>query len=109
MECRLKCSRLISIMLARLRMTVDECIREYETLGDVVFGHSRVSLNGLLRPKYSSRSFEELIQSVGEAHTIHPFDLNYHTDKFDDDLCKWFVSPYIRVQEATDKQSIVWS
>lgn len=43
--------RLIAIMLARLRMTISECIDEYEHLGATVFG----------RPQFFARRLQHLI------------------------------------------------
>ena len=36
---------LIAIMLGRLRMTVDDCIQEYEQLAGDIFGHANFSPN----------------------------------------------------------------
>ena len=33
---------LITIILGRLRMNTDDCIKQYETIGAKVFGHSRL-------------------------------------------------------------------
>ncbi|MCJ1348693.1 hypothetical protein MMC31_006926, partial [Peltigera leucophlebia] len=37
---------LIGIMLGRLRMSIDDCIVGYETLGPQVFAHPRWSISG---------------------------------------------------------------
>jgi hypothetical protein len=55
-------------MLGRLRMTVDDCIKEYETLGDKIFGESRwFSIRGplpALREKYNCDKFKKVVQEV---------------------------------------------
>lgn len=59
---------LISIMLGRLRMSIDDCIAEYETLGPKVFAHSRwFHFRSLLFwpcDKYDHRSLEKAIREV---------------------------------------------
>lgn len=61
---------LISIMLGRLRMNVDDCIEEYETLGGKVFGKSRwlhirsIPPFWLPREKYNHKTLESVIQSL---------------------------------------------
>lgn len=59
---------LISIMLGRLRMSIDDCIVEYETLGPKVFAHPRwFHLRTPLfwpRDKYDHRSLEKAIRGV---------------------------------------------
>lgn len=60
--------RLIGIMLGRLRMNVDECISEYETLGAEVFGHPRkFHIRSLLfwpRDKYNYKTLENVVRDV---------------------------------------------
>ena len=60
--------RLISIMLSRLRMSVDEAIEEYEHLAGYIFGHPRLfSIRGPIpfpRDKYSSKRVVDVIQDV---------------------------------------------
>lgn len=56
---------LIAIMLGRLRMTVDDCIKEYETLGEAVFGNPRPpSMKGLLWHKFNSDDLRQVIENV---------------------------------------------
>lgn len=60
--------RLIGIMLGRLRMNVDDCISEYETLGAEVFGHSRkCHIRSPLfwpRDKYKYKTLERVVRDV---------------------------------------------
>lgn len=55
-------------MLGRLRMNVDDCISEYETLGKKVFGRPRTGhIRSLLwwpRDKYDHRNLEDVIEDV---------------------------------------------
>jgi len=54
-------------MLSRLRMTVDDCIFEYENLAGRVFGHPRLFHQTNLptfwpnRPKYDAKAFQAVI------------------------------------------------
>ena len=59
---------LISIMLGRLRMNIDDCIADYEKLGGEVFAHSRWfhlrSPFWFPREKYNHRVLEQVVQDV---------------------------------------------
>jgi hypothetical protein len=60
--------RLIAIMLSRLRMTVDDCLTEYETFGETIFGHPRWwSIRGPLpfpRDKYNAQRIVDAVSDV---------------------------------------------
>jgi hypothetical protein len=68
MDFELTSSRLISIMLGRLRMGVDQALTEYETLGDQIFGHPRLFHYRTLlfwpRGKYSGDRMSQIINDV---------------------------------------------
>ena len=87
-------NRLISIMLSRLRMTVDECIDEYKTLGDKVFGHPRiVSSGGMLWHKLDCKVFEKVIRDVTAKYCEKTlFESTYAMDRMDQDMCQWYVN-----------------
>jgi hypothetical protein len=59
---------LISIMLGRLRMSVDDCMLEYEKLSDDIFGHPRwASVKGpipWLRDKYNGETIQKAVEDV---------------------------------------------
>ena len=61
---------LIAIMLGRLRMNIDDCIEEYETLGRKVFAKSRLFHVKSIPPfwfpreKYNHRTLETVIQEM---------------------------------------------
>ena len=59
---------LISIMLGRLRMSIDDCIKEYENLGGQVFANPRwFHIRGPLfcpRDKYDHKVLKRIIQSI---------------------------------------------
>lgn len=61
-------TRLISIMLGRLRLGVDECIEEYENLGQEVFGHPRLfSIRGRLlslQEKYDEKRLQRVVNDL---------------------------------------------
>lgn len=78
-------------MLGRLGMTVGQCLREYEHLGEKVFGsphyfHVRSFPFVLWRPKYSSKPLEEVIKRVVEKHDPKGEDAQYLQDN--QDMCK---------------------
>lgn len=54
-------------------MSVDACIREYENVGDQIFGHPRLlSIRGPIpfpRNKHSGKSIQEAIDKVVKRHT----------------------------------------
>ena len=85
--------RLISIMLARLRMTVDECIGEYKTLGEKIFGHPRpISSGGTLWHKLDCKVFEKVIRDVTARYSERSlFENHYAMDRSDQDMCQWYV------------------
>ena len=64
---------LIAIMLGRLRMGVDQCLREYEMFGGDIFGHARwFSLRGpllSLQAKYDGESIQKAVESIVEQQT----------------------------------------
>lgn len=81
-------SRLISIMLSRFRMTVDDCIEEYKTLGEKIFGHPRplASKSAIPWHKFSAKKFEEVIQDVTTRHSERDeFTVSYPSHE---DLCR---------------------
>ncbi|KAK4900239.1 hypothetical protein LTR27_002463 [Elasticomyces elasticus] len=59
---------LIAIMLGRLRMTVPDCIHEYETLGEAVFGKPRtihqLRIPMVHRNKYDSNALRKVFEDV---------------------------------------------
>lgn len=78
---------LISIMLGRLRMSIDDCIADYESLGLKVFAHSRwFHLQSLLfwpRDKYDHRTLENAIKEVinRRAPYVAGGDKNFASDE----------------------------
>ncbi|KAI0540646.1 acyl transferase/acyl hydrolase/lysophospholipase [Xylaria digitata] len=58
---------LIAILLSRFRMTVEDCLEEYETMAGTIFGHPRIlhQMNALVRwNKYSTKHLEKAIREV---------------------------------------------
>ena len=82
-------------MLQRFRMTVDECIQEYKTLGGDVFGNPRLPVINRLQPKFDEKILERVIKDVCKRRGEVPDwdDLNYNLthNTFDDDMCRWSV------------------
>ncbi|KAI1159335.1 acyl transferase/acyl hydrolase/lysophospholipase [Nemania serpens] len=60
---------LISILLSRFRMTVDDCLKEYETMAGSVFGHPKLIYSmkfGMGGNKFRRASFERAVKEVIE-------------------------------------------
>ncbi|OCL05346.1 FabD/lysophospholipase-like protein [Glonium stellatum] len=60
---------LSATMLARMEMSIDRAIDQYDVVGDTVFGkprflHSTIAATNYLRPKYQSRRMIKAIQEV---------------------------------------------
>jgi hypothetical protein len=74
-------------MLSRLRMSVDDCLYEYERLAGKIFGKPRpLALGAILWHKYSGKKLEKAIKDVTRRHgNIHPFGCNF---SLDEDLCR---------------------
>lgn len=80
-------------MLGRLRMNVDDCIRDYEQFGEKVFGHPRLfhlrSPLFWVRDKYDHKILEKVIKEVIENRVPHvpnfPGGRNF---AFDENRCR---------------------
>ncbi|KAI4129438.1 MAG: hypothetical protein LQ338_002219 [Usnochroma carphineum] len=84
---------LISIMLSRLRMTVDDCIKEYETLGQKIFGNPRpLAFGAILWHKFDYRVLEDVIRKVTERHSEK--NELYEDFPSDEDFCRTVVMAY---------------
>jgi Patatin-like phospholipase len=72
-ESLLTISRLIAIMLGRLRMSVEECIDQYEKLASKIFGkprhfHARAGFFFWDRPKFNTQSYRDIIRKVVQTN-----------------------------------------
>ena len=98
---------LISIMLGRLRMNIDDCISDYEILGGKVFGHSRwVHLRSPLwfpRDKYNHKNLQNVIKDVVDHRVpkIHKFPGGQNF-AFDENRCRTVVLSY---QQQTNEEA----
>lgn len=98
-------TRLISIMLSRFRMTVDECIAEYKSLGNKVFGHPRpFNKGGFPWHKFDYRVLETVIKDVTkrfgeEKEWEHHFPL-------EEDLCRTWVHRFINPRVNTKRYCV---
>ncbi|MCJ1394320.1 hypothetical protein MMC18_007198 [Xylographa bjoerkii] len=100
---------LIGIMLGRLRMNIDDCITDYESLGNEVFGHSRwVHLRSPLfwpRDKYNHKTLEKVIHGVVNRRVPRvasfPGGRNF---AYDEKRCRTIVVSYQkRTEEGIEK------
>ena len=95
---------LIAIMLGRLRMNIDDCIADYETLGGDVFGHPRwFHLRSPLwwpRDKYNHKVLETVIKDVVKhrAPRIETFPGGQNFS-FDENRCRTVVVSYQQTKE----------
>lgn len=80
---------LTALMLGRLRLEVKECLEHYQDMSQHIFGSWRLSLKGLLKPRYSSKPMEKEIQDIVE-NTLPRNDNNSRCRRLaaPDDLCK---------------------
>ena len=81
-------------MLSRLRMSVDECLKEYECLGDKIFGHPRPMPNkGILWHKFDHKRLEEAIREVTSKYggRTDDFESYFAMDRTDQDMFQWCV------------------
>lgn len=60
---------LISVMLARLRMTVPQCLEIYRRVGQELFGHRRNVLP--LATKYHHKPLEKAVQDIVSQYCKH--------------------------------------
>lgn len=86
-------NRLIAIMLSRLRMNIEDCLLEYRTLGDRVFGSPRkVSVRGpfpWLREKFNHKKLEAVVKEVIERRAIvEPGEMAEHHFKSEEKRCR---------------------
>jgi len=61
---------LIAVMLGRLQMTVEECIKAYTSLSDKVFekkGH-RVNIKGKLQGRFDAGELERAVKEILRKH-----------------------------------------
>ena len=85
---------LISIMLSRLRMTVDDCIAEYKSLGQKIFGNPRpLAFGAILWHKFDYQVLEAVIRSVVARHCekSEEYELDFPSEE---DLCRTLVMAY---------------
>jgi len=83
---------LISIMLSRLRMTVEDCIKEYKDLGGKIFGHPRLLPNkGIVWHKFNSDKLHAVIEDVVQRNHTKIINQIRHMYPSDEDLCKTWV------------------
>jgi hypothetical protein len=83
-------------MLSRLRMSVDECLEEYASLAEKVFGHSRWAsyrFTPFFWPcaKYSKETLEQVVKNVvednlrdgeGDCFAMNPIMCRTYVPKF---------------------------
>ena len=75
-------------MLSRFRMTVDDCIIEYKTLGEKMFGHPRPLAKGaIIWHKFNYRTFEAVIKDVTSRRS-EKAEYNTVSFSWDEDLCR---------------------
>lgn len=103
---------LIAIMLGRLRMNIDDCISDYETLGAKVFAHSRwAHLRSPLfwpRDKYNHRTLEDVVNQVVQDRVpkVPNFPISQNFG-FDENRCRTVVVAYQQqIAKEAEKQGI---
>jgi hypothetical protein len=99
---------LISVMLARLRMTVPQCLEIYRRVGHELFGHRRNILP--LATKYHHKPLEKAVQDIVAQYC------KQHEDCDGNDWHPWHPEdedepavPTIRTPNASLENSSTWS
>ena len=77
-------------MLSRFRMSVDDCIKEYKTLGARVFGNPRpLAIGAVLWHKFNRRTLEAAIKDVTQRYSeLGDFGGLYAMDEMGEDVCR---------------------
>ena len=90
-------------MLSRLRMTVDDCIEEYKSLGGQIFGHPRwMAIGGFPWHRYSAKVLQDVIRGVTTRHYKRSdFESLYGMEKTDKDMCQWYVALTLHPRKPT--------
>ena len=88
-------SRLIAIMLGRLRMNVDECIEDYKRMGGIIFGRPRLfSMRGPLpanRSKYDHEKLKVAVEAIVNHRLAgHGDHLGDHTFPSSQERCRTY-------------------
>ncbi|KAI8943983.1 acyl transferase/acyl hydrolase/lysophospholipase [Xylaria longipes] len=88
---------LIAIMLARLEMSVDECIEAYKTMSPRIFTklHHRITMKGKIQGRFRHTALEQAVQELPQSRGLKKDELLRKTGP---NFCKTFVC-------ATSKQS----
>ena len=96
-------------MLSRFRMTVDDCIEEYKTLGKKIFGRPRrIARGGFPWHRFSARVLEDVIRDVTSRHYIQSSDFSglHGMERTDEDMSQWYVYPNGQTERPTDMDSL---
>lgn len=92
-------------MLSRFRMTVDDCIEEYKTLGKKIFGHPRrMAKGGFPWHRFNARVLEDVIRAVTSRHNMQSddFESRFGMERMDEDMSQWYVAPTLQPERPTD-------
>ncbi|KAI9762855.1 MAG: hypothetical protein M4579_000208 [Chaenotheca gracillima] len=107
---------LISILLGRLRISVDDAIEEYETLAGEIFGHPRIasirpSWRGPIlwpRDKYNGQRIVNVVNDVVTRRLgVKPTDIGQNLLSSHPHMCKTLVVSYQqrKVEDAGDSSA----
>ena len=92
-------------MISRFRMTVDDCIEEYKTLGKKIFKNPRrMAVGGFPWHKFSAKVLEEVIRKVTSRHNMRDdiFEALYGLERSDEDMSQWYVALNLRPERSTE-------
>lgn len=99
---------IVAIFLSRLRMSVKECLKNFESMASMIFEHERrISIVGFPRAKYSKHTLERAIEIIISGKTpIH--SISEALPKFKmlpspSDLCRTIV---LAVQQAKSTRGL---
>ena len=92
-------------MLSRFRMSVDDCIKEYKTLGQKIFENPRrMAKGGFPWHRFSARVLEEVVRGVTSRHNKQSDDFgdHYGMESADEDKCQWCVTSIMQCERLTN-------
>lgn len=94
-------------MISRFRMTVDDCLQEYRTLGSDVFGKPRIlTMKSVLWNKFNEKRLHKAIEDVTFRHCENPrVPARFPSPK---DLCQTFVHLlFSRIRNSINSNLVV--
>ena len=78
-------------MLGRLRMSIDQCIKNYPSMAAKIFSNPRLQFKGWPKAKYDAKRLEEAISDIVALRTVGRDKVFLKNFEAPDDLCRTLV------------------